>query len=295
MVGEVNDSARGPSPSRIGARGGLAALTTPPGRPPRSRARPDRAGSVGGSVASVPQPTERLLDRLLGRGSGRVTDRDWERSVTLEPRPAPYVPDLVSDGGGLPFAPAALDTPPGRLRRDDPAVTALAAQLARQRSRRDGSAQPSLDGWRMLARSDREVLFGLGRPPELLTVAMRRDRRHDTWTSVAVTRARPLRAQRDGVRASSWRLDPTRELVPEDTVLRVLVTEQTRAGGKRAGDRLLAPDLHEGDDELVLTMFVTPREGFQSLVGPVETPARVVLPRPIGHRPVIDGALHEPD
>ncbi len=243
----------------------------------------------------MPEPSARLLDRLLGRGSGRLTARDWERSATLEARPAPYIPDLVSDGGGLPFAPAALDVPVDRLRRDDPAVGALLAQLARQRSRRDGSDEPSLDGWRILARGDRDVLFGLGRPPELLTVAMRRDRRRDTWTSVAVTRARPLRAQRDGVRASSWRLDPTRELVPEDTVLRVLVTEQTRAGGKRAGDRLLAPDLHERDDELVLTMFVTPREGFQSLVPPVETPARVVLPHPIGQRPVIDGALYEPD
>ena len=71
--------------------------------------------------------------------------------------------------------------------------------------------------------------------------------------------------------------------------------EQTRAGGKRAGDRLLAPDLHDGDGELVLTMFVTPRQGFQALVPPVETPARVVLAHPIGRRPVIDGALYPPD
>ena len=216
--------------------------------------------------------------------------------MLLEPRPAPYDPALVSDGGGLPFSPAALDAAPGHLQPDDPAVGALMAQLARQKSTKGSSAGPSLDGWRMLARSDSEVLFGHGVPPQLVTVAMHRGRRRDAWTSVAVTKGRPLRTVRDGVRASGWRLDPTREPAPGDTVLRVLVTEQTRSGGKRADDRLLAPDLHDGARELVLTMFVTPREGFQQPgMSSLETAARVLLPTPIGHRPVSDGALYERD
>ncbi|HTX09114.1 MAG TPA: hypothetical protein VME22_10920 [Solirubrobacteraceae bacterium] len=98
---------------------------------------------------------------------------------------------------------------------------------------------------------------------------------------------------RDGVRASSWRLDPTYELRADDTVLRVLVTEQTYAGGKRADGRVLEPDLHEDEHELVLTMFVTPLEGFAMRSPNPETPVRVALPQPVGSRELIDGAVHD--
>lgn len=214
--------------------------------------------------------------------------------MVLEPRlTASAIPAMVSDGSGLPFPPAALSAPAGQLSPDDPAVDALIAVLARQKTAKDSSAPPRLDGWRMLARSADEVLFGHGLPPQLVTVALRRQAPRQTWTSLAVSRARPLRTTRDGIRASGWRLDPTREPGPEDTVVRVLVTEQTWAGGKRADTRLLSPDLHDGDDELVLTMFVTPREGFQTRTANPETPARVTLPCPLGQRPLLDGALYD--
>jgi hypothetical protein len=151
----------------------------------------------------------------------------------------------------------------------------------------------NLEEWRVLARCDDEVLFGYGLPPHLVTVAMRRETRN-RWASVAVSTARPLRAARDGVRASSWRLDPAREPKPEDTIVCVLVTEQTWAGGKRADTRLLAPDVHVGAEEVVLTMFVTPRQGFQVRSPNPETPARITLPNPIGLRQLIDGALYDP-
>ncbi len=242
------------------------------------------------------KPGVRLLGRLRDRRSLPATDADWERVVLLEPRPTSYDPVLVSDGGGLAFPPSALDGPGRQPQPGDPAVDALLAQLARQRSASEPSGAPGLTGWRTLARSEREVLFGHGLPPRLVTVAMRRDRRRDAWSTVVVTTGRPLRSARDGIRASGWRLDPAREPAPEDTVLRVLVTEQNRSGGARADGRLLAPDLHDGADELVLTMFVTPLPGVQQPSSSTqETPARVVLPRPVGRRPVSDGALYEPE
>jgi hypothetical protein len=225
--------------------------------------------------------------------------------VLLEPRPAPRHPEWISDGGGLPFAPAALAGPPGRLDRSDPAVGALAAQIALQTAPKGASrvpwkqaaapsVPPSLDGWRILARTDDQVLFARGRPPQLLTVAVRRDARRVKWSCVGVSSARPLRAARDQIRASGWRLDPTRELSPEETVLRVLVTEQAFAGGQRADSRLLPPDLHIGAQELVLTMFVTPLPGFRSRSSNPETPARIALPQPVGPRRLLDGALYDP-
>jgi hypothetical protein len=239
--------------------------------------------------------------RRFGRPSKLPTERGWERTVVLEPRLAAREPELVSDGGGLPFSPAALAGPPGRLDPDDPAVGALIAQITKatapkRRMPWTRSAAPSseaidLKPWRLLARTDDESLFGRGRPPELLTVAVRLDRR-GAWTCKAVGAALPLRATRDGIRASRWRADPTREPDPGDSVLRVLVTEQTFSGSQRADGRVLPPDLNEAGEELVLRMFVTPRPGFQARSPNPETPVRIALPHPIGSRRLIDGALY---
>jgi hypothetical protein len=254
----------------------------------------------------MPQPSSRRLGRLPAREAKLPSERDWERATVLEPRLAPRRPELISDGGGLPFPPGALEGPPAPLDPEDPAVGALLARLsagsgAKPPSRapwKRRAAQPApppdpagLDGWRLLARSDDGVLFGRGRPTQLLTIAFHRDARRGVWVHEATSAARPLRVTRDGIRASSWRLDPTREPRPDDTVLRVLVTEQTFSGGQRADRRLLVPDLHLDDDQLVLTLFVTPREGYQAGSSNPETPARIALPEPVGLRRLIDGAL----
>jgi hypothetical protein len=151
----------------------------------------------------------------------------------------------------------------------------------------------ALDGWRLIARTGEEALFGRGMPPELVMVAVQKDARRGTWSRVDKTAGRPLRVTRDGIRASSWRLDPTHELRAGDTVVRILVTEQTYAGGKRADGRVLDPDLYEDEHELVLTMFVTPLEGFRMRSPNPETPVRVALPHPVGSRELIDGAVYE--
>jgi hypothetical protein len=235
----------------------------------------------------MPSPADRLRGRFSR--SEWPSERDWERAVLLAPRSAPAEPALVSDGSGLPFPPSALDGPAGELDHEDPATAALVKMLARQKP----PAGPT--GWRVLARTDDEVLFGHGQPPALVTVTMRRGTRREGWISVSVVREPPLRTTRDGVRASGWRLDPTREPGAQDTIIRVLVTEQTRAGGARAERRLQTPDLHVREDELVLTMFVTPRGGIQqpSASNP-ETAARIQLPEPLGERALVDGALYDP-
>jgi hypothetical protein len=234
------------------------------------------------------------------------SDRDWERSAVLEPLAAARHPELIGDGGGLPFSPAELAGPPEPLDPQDPAAGALLAHLTARAAPKRGSRvpwkrgaaappeqPPSLDGWRELARTDEEVLFALGHPPRLITMAFRRGSRRRGWTHVGTTSARPLRATREGIRASSWRLDPTREPQPDETVLHVLLTEQTFAGGQRADGRVLAPDLYMDEDELVLRMFVTPRPGYQSGSPNPETPVRIALPEPAGGRQLIDGALME--
>ena len=241
--------------------------------------------------------------RLVARARGVPTERHWERSAVLEPRYAPRVPELVSDAGGLAFPPGALDGLLKPLDPRDPAVEMLAAWL----EGRAGSSplrkselkverralSSTVDGWRLIARTGEEALFGRGMPPDLVMVAVRKDARRGTWSRADKTAGRPLRATRDRIRASSWRLDPTCELRADDTVLRILVTEQTYAGGKRADGRVLDPDLYEDEQELILTMFVTPLEGFLMRSPNPETPVRVTLSQPVGGRELIDGAVYE--
>jgi hypothetical protein len=244
-----------------------------------------------------------LRARLVARARGMPTEGHWERSAVLEPRYAPRVPELISDAGGLAFHPGALDGPFKPLDAEDPAVEMLVARLEGRagssplrRSELQVERRPSsstLAGWRLIARTGTEALFGLGMPPDLVMVAVKKDAKRGTWSRVDKTAGRPLRVTRDGIRASSWRLDPTCEPRAEDTVLRVLVTEQTYAGGKRADGRVLDPDLYEDEQELILTMFVTPLEGFLMRSPNPETPVRVVLRQPIGSRELIDGAVYE--
>jgi hypothetical protein len=212
----------------------------------------------------------------------------------------PRVPELISDAGGLAFPPSALDGPFKPLDPNDPAVERLTAWLeggaeSSKSGQQDERRQPSstLDGWRLMARTGTEALFGRGVPPNLVMVAVQRDTRRGSWSGVERSAGRALRVTRDGVRASSWRLDPTHELRADDTVLRILVKEQTYAGGKRADGRVLDPDLYEDEHELILTMFVTPLVGFTMRTPNPETPVRVALAQPVGGRELVDGALYE--
>jgi len=248
-------------------------------------------------------PGDGLLTRLIARARGVPTERHWERSAVLEPRYAPRVPELISDAGGLAFPPCALDGPFKPLDPRDPAVEMLAARLegrAGSSPLRKGeppadpsSSSSTLDGWRVIARTGKEALFGRGMPPDLVMITVQKNARRGTWSRADKTAGRPLRVTRDGIRASSWRLDSTHELRADDTVLRILVTEQTYAGGKRADGRVLDPDLYEDEHELILTMFVTPLDGFQTRSPNPETPVRVALAHPVGSRKLVDGAVYE--
>jgi hypothetical protein len=227
-------------------------------------------------------------DRRKDRDRQLPSARAWERSALLHPLTAPYPAALISDGVGIPFPRSALSGAPGQLNPDDPEVAVLLERIP-------GQDPESLKDWRLLARNDTEVLFGRGQPPHLVTVAVRQEGRHQRWTYVASNLVDTLRAARDGIRASSWRLDPEYEPQADDTVLRVLVTEQAFASGQKADSRVLPPDIHLDAEQLVLTVFVTPRRGYQTGSRAPEAPIRVVLPEPLGSRNVIDGAVVDLD
>jgi hypothetical protein len=230
----------------------------------------------------------------------------WERAKHLKPEPTARQPEMVGDGGGLPFATEATLTPFQPLDPSEPSVAALLLQIDRsrrqnmpQRPMRPRAMPPHMEtadklaGWRVLASTDDEILYGRGRPPELLTISVRRNRR-GRWSALGVSNRRPLRVTRDGVRASSWRLDPDFRLAPDTRELRILVTEQTMSSGALADDRLLTPEIYLDDDELLLRLYVRPIEGYVGRAKKYETPVIIDLPESVGDRKVLDGALYEP-
>jgi hypothetical protein len=215
-------------------------------------------------------------------------------------------PAMISDGGGLPFPPLAPFTPFVPLDPSAPPVGALLDQIdfGRRQSNKTGlfhrsgrlpkiPAEQKLTGWRALAATEDEVLYAKGRPPQLLTVKVTRGRR-DKWLVIGVSNSRPLRASRQGIRASSWRLDPDFEVSPEQSELHLLVTEQTQATGVLAADRMLAPDLYLGEEELILRLYVTALEGYTGRTRRYETAVTIRLPEPVGERALVDGAIYEP-
>ncbi|HEX2704113.1 MAG TPA: hypothetical protein VHM72_11885 [Solirubrobacteraceae bacterium] len=212
------------------------------------------------------------------------SERAWQRSRVIEAQLAPRYPALVSDGAAAAFPPTAL-LAPGGLDGADAAVEALATLLAEQ------GAPLDLHDWRVVIRTEDEAVFGRGLPPQLVLVGVRRDSRRERWIASGSSIDEPLVVTRDGIRASAWRLDPTQELDGDEQMLRVLVTERAFASGQRADRRVLPPDLYLGVEEIIMTVFVKPRPGFQTGSRNPETPVRVALPEPLARRTLIDGAL----
>jgi hypothetical protein len=116
--------------------------------------------------------------------------------------------------------------------------------------------------------------------------------RKDRWTVRALNVARQLRATREGIRASSFRTDPDQPPQPGDSLLRLLVSEQTLAGGKLAYGRFMTPEVFLDDHRALLRLYIKPQDGWQARTRRWETPVLVQLPVPLGEREVIDGAIY---
>jgi hypothetical protein len=191
----------------------------------------------------------------------------------------------IADGGPPAFKVADLQAPVGAELSDDPAAQAL----------RDFAADPGgaegvpTSGWRVLARSGREVLFACEEDGEHYLVRVER-RRGGTW-EYAESRYyfESFQAIRDGNPASSWCLDPAADPPgPTDIELRVLVTEVHCASGRDAVGRIERPDVLYSAEEVRIVAYVTPLPGTQKCPGNPPTPAVFVLPEPLGDRRLVD-------
>jgi hypothetical protein len=184
------------------------------------------------------------------------------------------------------FAAAALDGPRGAERARTGAAAALRREL------RDPGEPVPRHGWRLLRDGRTTKVFGHGRPPTLATVTLERERGRWTWAHASLD-CRP-EALRDGLTASTWRLDPAAQRPDaQSRDVRVLVTESTCSGGAPADGRVEAPRIRVEAGRVVVTFFVTPPDSGDGLLTCVGNPATRVtlrLPEALGDRELVDAS-----
>jgi hypothetical protein len=198
----------------------------------------------------------------------------------------------ISDGGPPAFRVADLRGPTGAEQADDPAAHVL----------RDFAADPggahdvSPTGWRVLARNSHEALFAWGELDECDLVLVERDSSGRWEWARSAHGVSAFQAIRANNPASSWRLDPAADSpTPASTELRTLVTEIHCASGQSAVRRVEPPDAFYGEADIRIVAYVTRLPGVQRCPGNPETPAVIVLPKPIGDRLLIDAGTYPPE
>jgi hypothetical protein len=81
---------------------------------------------------------------------------------------------------------------------------------------------------------------------------------------------------------------------PDDTVLRLRVSERACASGRPPGDRLLDPQVIETDDQILLGFVVVEQVGGQECPGNPRVRVTVELASPLGDRTIVDGTTVPP-
>jgi hypothetical protein len=203
-------------------------------------------------------------------------------AAAAAPDRAPSRSRLVSCGE-LPFKLSALRGPADQPSGDGRLARAMRAYL---RDPRPPASMPKR-GWRLLRKTAHRALFGLGRPPGMTTVMFRRKRGGWMWMNWAD--GCRLRAVRNGLQASGWRLDPAYGPPARRAhALHVLVHERSCASGRDARGRIEPPALWVNRRRVAIAMYVTPLDGTQDCQAVPETPATVGLPVALGNRKLFD-------
>ena len=214
-------------------------------------------------------------------GAGCAVPRAWDVSRPL------------SCGGSTEFDRSALDRPP--VPAGDPDLAVVLARYFMAVSP-VWSGEPT-EPLHVLARTDTHVTFGVGGLPDLdaavptgtIPALLELEWRDGTWRFDGASFPCRLHTVIDGLRPSSWRLDPAFPPPgPDTTELHLLVTEINCASGTPATGRIRPPALDWTDDALLVGITVTYRGGDQTCQGNPETPFTFELGAPLGARTLYD-------
>jgi hypothetical protein len=196
----------------------------------------------------------------------------------------------ISDGGPPAFKVADLNAPLGAELNDDPPAQVLRAFAADP----GGAEAVPATGWRVLSRSNQEVLFACEEDGEHYLVRVERTPGGNWEWAESAYFFESFQAIRDGNPASEWCVDPAADPPsPADTELQVYVTETHCASGRSAEGRIERPDIFYSGPEVRIVAYVTRLRGTQTCPGNPPTPAVFVLPESIGDRRLVDAGTYE--
>jgi hypothetical protein len=182
-----------------------------------------------------------------------------------------------------------LSGPIGAEESDEPADQVLRDFIAGPA----GAEPVEPTGWRVLARTGGEALYGRGEADYHELVHVERSTSGEwRWAASSCGEAE-LRVVREGNLASPWRLDPAAG-PPKTTsaTLHVLVEEIHCASGRSAAGRIEPPDVVLSESAIRIAAYVTPLGGVQRCPGNPATPADFLLPEPMGERALIDAGVY---
>lgn len=199
----------------------------------------------------------------------------------------------------LRFRLGAFSAPANEEDAQSPIGEAIRAEIRRHNAQAHPEDIP-LDGWRLLAKENGQLLFGAGPPEHFAFIVLRPDApdnmlRADSGPaclSYSVSSARLLSAR--------WVLQGN--ATSATTTFVALVNERGCTGGADPTKRLVGPDVDYRDDAVVVTFFVEPLpppepdpRGIPTgygCVGPPPTPVTVTLSVPLGDRELLDGGSY---
>lgn len=226
-----------------------------------------------------------LAVSLVGCG-GRGGEEVEAAESPLEPGP----PVLACFGNELLFGRDDLDAPATAEQGAGPEAEGLRAVLG---GGEELGGYPAR-GWRELARTEAEVLFATGEPPEdLLGLVL--ERRGEAWVFRSSGGCVP-EVVRDGLARAEWRLAAGAPAPgPASEVVEVEVTERACAGGQSSEARVVGPEVAYGVDAVVVTFFVEPLPpGDVTCQGNPSSLRSVRLSESLGDRSLLDGGVYPP-
>lgn len=222
-------------------------------------------------------------------------------------------------GGGV--APTPSSTPPTAVDPDTVAVNATCGgppfpvSVLSERGTAEAAAGPEADalralldrpeaddllprsGWRLAVHTGDVVVYiadvePVADEPAFADVTL--ELVDGRWQGGGFGQCRPVADVGPGLGLAEFRVADHETLGPETTELDVLVTERACNSGADAGGRIVEPAIIPSAEAVVVVYGVVPRSGEHACPSNPETPARLVLPEPLGDRALLDGSSVPP-
>jgi hypothetical protein len=195
--------------------------------------------------------------------------------------------------GGPAFPASVLSEAGNAEAGTGPEADALRALLQRPEA---ADLLPST-GWRLAAHTGDTVVYIADVParadePAFADVTL--ELVDGAWGMFGFGQCRPVADVGPGLGLAEFRVAGHERLTPETTELDVLVTERACNSGQDARGRIVEPAIILSADAITVVFGVIPRGGDQTCPSNPETPARLVLPEPLGDRMLLDGSSVPP-